>query len=78
METRKHHKSTLARVEMIKQLTREHYEEGNQARCYKAVWRSYIFPKYKICYRTYLSYLGIAPPPAPHSPTLFDIMNGDR
>lgn len=61
---------------MIKKLTEEHYEEGNQSRCYKAVWRSYIYPKYRICYRTYLSYIGLLPPQssAPE-PTLFDFMN---
>jgi len=76
MKERKHHKSTLARVEMIKKLTAEHYEEGNQARCYKAVWRNFIYPKYRICYRTYLSYLGLLPPqPSPSGLTLFDFID---
>lgn len=78
MDKRKHHESTIERVRMVRAVTAEHYESGNQARCYKAVWRQHIFPKFKICYRTYLSYLGIpTPPPVPkHSPqaSLWDIM----
>ena len=61
MEKHKHHKSTLSRVEAIKEITQLHYEEGNNSRCYKSVWRFYVYPKYRICYRTYLNYLGISP-----------------
>lgn len=60
MEQRKYHKSTIERVRMVRAITMQHYESGNQSRCYKAIWRQYIFPKFKICYRTYLNYLGIA------------------
>jgi hypothetical protein len=65
MEKRNHHKSTIERVKAVRFITEQHYEIGNQARCYKAVWRQYIFPLYKICYRTYLNYLGIPTPPTP-------------
>ena len=49
--------STLVRIKAINKITAAHYEEGNQSRCYKAVWRNIIQPRFGICYRTYLSYL---------------------
>lgn len=78
MEKRKHHESTIERVRMVRAITEQHYESGNQARCYKAVWRQHIFPKFKICYRTYLNYLGIpTPPPVQQQQqlTLWDALN---
>lgn len=63
---------------MIRAITAQHYESGNQARCYKAVWRQHIFPRFKICYRTYLNYLGIPTPssvPPPKQLDLWDMMN---
>lgn len=51
----------MERARLLASITAEHYEVGNQARCYKAVWRKYVWPAYKICYRTYLNYLGIEP-----------------
>ena len=59
MEKHKHHKSTLARVKAIRAITEQYYEAGNNRRCYKQVWRHYVFPIYGCCYRTYLNYLGI-------------------
>lgn len=59
MKKHKHHKSTLARVKAIRAITEKHYEVGNQSRCYKQVWRYYVFPIYGCCYRTYLNYLDI-------------------
>lgn len=52
-----HYKSTLLRIRDICEITKEHYEVGNQAKCYHAVWRKHIEPKYGICYRTYLKYI---------------------
>lgn len=76
MTMKKRHKSTIARAKHIKALTALHYEAGNQAKCYRAVWRHYIKPEYGICYRTYLTYLGIDPDTDPDyrqdvQPTLF-------
>lgn len=73
---KKRHKSTIARAKHIKALTALHYEAGNQAKCYRAVWRHYIESEYGICYRTYLTYLGIDPDTDPDyrqdvQPTLF-------
>ncbi len=61
MAKRKRHKSTLTRAERIKAITAMRYEPGNQAKCYKAVWRHWIEPEFGICYLTYLRYLGIPP-----------------
>ncbi len=77
MTSKKRHKSTLARAAKIKVVTALHYEAGNQAKCYAAVWRRYIEPEFGICYRTYLNLLGEDPDteecrrPDIH-PTLFD------
>lgn len=54
---KKHHESILNVSEWYRQtITNEHYESSNQARCYKAVWRRYIFPTFKIYYCTSLTY----------------------
>ena len=59
MSKKRHYKSTHDRAKMIRMLTERHYEAGNNARCYKAVWRMFIYPVYPMCYRTYLNYLSI-------------------
>ncbi len=75
MANKKRHKSTLARAAQIRALTAQHYEAGNQAKCYKAVWRRRIEPKFGICYRTYLNMLGLDPETESrqdNQPSLFD------
>lgn len=69
------YKSTLCRIREICDITREHYEEGNQSKCYRAVWRNYIEPKYGICYRTFLNYIDTPMPKEPETKqlTLFDL-----
>jgi len=57
MGKKKRYKSTICRIREICELTRMHYEVGNQSKSYYAVWRKHIEPRYGICYRTYLSYL---------------------
>ena len=59
------YKRPLCRIREVCEITREHYEEGNQSKCYRAVWRKYIEPKYGICYRTYLNYIN---EPLPQDP----------
>ena len=61
MTNKKRHKSTLARAEKIKALTALHYEAGNQAKCYKAVWRQWIYPEFRVSYGTYLRLMGLPP-----------------
>ena len=57
----KRHKNTELRIKHVCELTQRHYEPGNQSRCYKAVWRYYIYPIYPMCYRTYLNYINATP-----------------
>lgn len=68
------YKSTLCRIKEVCAITREHYEVGNQSKCYRAVWRKHIEPKYGICYRTFLNYIGTPIPKEPENKqlTLFD------
>lgn len=79
MGQRKHHESTIRRVQLVRELTQRYYEAGNNRRCYKAVWKKYVNPIYPMCYRTYLNYLSI-PAPSQHTPTdlqlsLFDFLD---
>lgn len=53
----KHHKSTLKRMEEVRKLASELYEEGNQSKCYAAIWRTRIRPLYGVCYNTFLAYM---------------------
>ena len=75
----KHHKNTIERTKKIRAITERYYEAGNNSRCYKAVWKKYIYPIYPMCYRTYLNYLNIpTPPPPPPTAiqlTLFDFLD---
>lgn len=73
----KSHKNTLLRIQHVCDITRQHYEEGNLAKCYKQVWRHYVFPIYPMCYHTFLSYLrrglkGYREPSKDGWPSLFD------
>ena len=52
--------STMARMKEIVEDAQSHYEPGNQAKCYAAVWRNHIYPRYRISYNTLLRYLTIA------------------
>lgn len=69
------YKSTQKRIREVCDLAAEHYEPGNQSKCYRAVWRKHIEPKYGICYRTFLNYINEPLPKEPphREPTLFDM-----
>lgn len=51
------HRNTLRRIEQVAALTERYYEPGRLDRCYKEVWRRYVYPLYPMSYRTYLRYL---------------------
>ena len=53
----KRHKNTLLRIKKVCEITQQHYESGRQDRCYKAVWRNYVYPVYPMHYRTFLNYI---------------------
>jgi len=50
-------KNTLLRIKNVCEITQQHYEPGRQDKCYKAVWRSFVFPVYPMHYRTFLNYI---------------------
>ncbi len=61
MGKKKRYRSTIKRIKEILEIVDRNYEIGNQKRCYKAIWRDFIYPKYGICYDTFLSYIGVKP-----------------
>lgn len=75
MTNKKHYKSTMCRIREISDIASEHYEEGNQSKCYHAIWHRYIYPRYGICYRTFLNYIDTPIPKEPETKqlTLFDL-----
>lgn len=52
-------KSRAAIIKEICEIAKEHYEPGDQSKCYAAVWRNYVYPKYRIHYRTFLDYVSV-------------------
>ena len=59
--SKKRYKSTIKRIRDILSIVNMEYEPGNQKRCYNAIWRDFVYPKYGICYETFLSYIGVKP-----------------
>lgn len=54
-----YHRNTLKRIELVCRLVKMYYEPGRRDRCYKEVWRRYVYPVYPMCYRTFLRYIGV-------------------
>ncbi len=50
-------KGYFRRAIAIKELAEQYYEPERHDRCWKAVWRRHIYPRYGICYDTFLTYL---------------------
>lgn len=53
--------STKQRIIEIQKIVVDNYEVADQKKCYHAIWRKLIFPKYKVCYRTMLRMLKFKP-----------------
>lgn len=53
------HDSTRKRMEMIVAEAEALYEPGNQSKCYAAIWRRVIYPKYGIHYYTFMHYINV-------------------
>lgn len=51
------HLSTKTRARRAQEIVAKYYEEGNQSKCLKAIWRRYIEPQMGICYNRFLAYL---------------------
>lgn len=47
------------RARRIQEITAEHYEPENHAKCYKMIWKKHIYPAFGMCYDTYLKYLKV-------------------
>ena len=58
---KRHYRSTIERARLIAELTQQHYEPGNNAKCYKQGWRNVVRKVYPMSYRTFLNYLGVPP-----------------
>ncbi len=52
---KRHYRSTIERARLIAELTQQHYEPGNNAKCYKQVWRNVVRKVYPMSYRTFLN-----------------------
>ena len=51
--------STKIRAKEAQAIAKKHFEDGNQSKSLKAVWRRYARPTMGVCYPTFLSYLKI-------------------
>lgn len=61
MARKKRYNSTKKRMKAIIAIVEAEYQPGDQSRCYAAIWRRRILPEFGICYKTFLSYLGVPP-----------------
>lgn len=61
MGRKKRYESTKKRIKAIREIVLSEYAPGDQSRCYAAIWRRSVWPVYGICYKTFLSYLGVPP-----------------
>lgn len=59
--SKKRYKSTKKRIKAIRDIVLAEYQPGDQSQCYAAIWRRSVWPVYGICYKTFLSYLGVPP-----------------
>ena len=58
---KRRYRSTKKRIKAIVEIVKAEYQPGDQSRCYAAIWRRRIWPEYGVCYKTFLSYLGVPP-----------------
>lgn len=49
--------SVYARAKAAQRIAAQHYEVGVQAKSLKAIWQRHIYPKWGICYATFLKYM---------------------
>lgn len=61
MGRKKRYNSTKKRMKAIIAIVEAEYQPGDQSRCYAAIWRRRILPEFGLCYKTFLSYLGVPP-----------------
>lgn len=51
------HRNYIQRIRLVCKIVQEHYEPGDQSKCYYQVWKRYVNPVYPMCYRTMLRYI---------------------
>lgn len=61
MGKKRRYRSTKKRMKAIREIVEAEWQPGDQSRCYAAIWRRRILPEFGICYKTFLSYLGVPP-----------------
>ncbi|MGL5913216.1 MAG: hypothetical protein ACRCZB_03545, partial [Bacteroidales bacterium] len=57
---RRNHENYLRMARNVRNLAEEYYEEGNQSKCWHAVWRNHVYKTYPMCYNTFLRYMHAA------------------
>jgi hypothetical protein len=67
-------------MKLVCKIVQEHYEPGDQSKCYHQVWKLYVNPIYPMCYRTMLRYIATPLPNEeetekenPNQLSLFDV-----
>ncbi|GAD07592.1 hypothetical protein [Porphyromonas crevioricanis] len=53
------HENTLRRIAAVQAIVAQHYEKGRRDRCYREVWRRYVYPVYPISYATFKNYMSV-------------------
>lgn len=50
-------KGYYQRAAIIQAIAAQHYQPERHDRCYKWVWKKFIYPRYGMCYMSFLRYL---------------------
>ena len=50
------YQSKIKAIEKVASIIKAHYEPGGHAKCYKQVWRRFIYPEMGISYVTFRRY----------------------
>ena len=50
-------RSYLIRIREVQQFALRYYEKGRHDKCFKQVWKKYVFPRFGINYNTFLRYM---------------------
>lgn len=50
-------RSYLIRIREVQQFALRYYEKGRHDKCFKQVWKKYVFPRFGINYNIFLRYM---------------------
>ncbi len=80
MGRKRSNRNYIRRMKLVCKIVQEHYEPGDQSKCYHQVWKLYVNPIYPMCYRTMLRYIATPLPNEeetekenPNQLSLFDV-----